>query len=690
MFLIKIIFTFVLILTFNIAFAIESFNLKLANINADSLQVKNIKLSFIFNKKNQAKLILSIDKLHTNFLKRDLTQIKLQCNNFKYTDYIITCNNATLYEAGKILFDRKQHKINFTYNKQAISITSKTLKIAGGYTSLNFNLKPNLWSLKLNAKKINLANLMTLLNKTFGIKSEFKITGLANFKLNIDSVRQQLKTSINGNFNNFSFANINDTQVGENLKLNFNLKSNNSNKRLLLSGLINLRKAEIYYEPVYIEHSGKPINLDFNLSWLKSKQNLKIHKLIYKHPKISKLDMQADFNLKNELKINKLSLNLAETSLNKFYTYYLKNWLDSKGFTDLKLDGILQINSKWRNDTGYINAKLNRVNLSNKSSNINNLNGNINWRSHNVIIPKQARRSTYLFWNNAKIIQNIKIGASNLNLSLFKDNVHLLTPLNLPVLDGDLKVNKFRFSNISNEKNRKMLFSGKLNPISMEAISKALGWSEILGGKISGKIPSISYTDKSIDIKGDLSIKVFDGEILINNTKLDNPHSSFPILSTDVNINKLDLHTLTRFFSFGDISGRLSGYIKNLRMLNWQATSFNAKLATPNDDDKKHKISQKALNNLSSLGGSSITDALSRSIIRIFKEFYYHKIGWQCILKNGICQMNGVENYKNGYYIVKGGGLPRIDIIGYNKQVNWSELWKSIKNATNVGPPVIK
>jgi hypothetical protein len=34
----------------------------------------------------------------------------------------------------------------------------------------------------------------------------------------------------------------------------------------------------------------------------------------------------------------------------------------------------------------------------------------------------------------------------------------------------------------------------------------------------------------------------------------------------------------------------------------------------------------------------------------------------------------GVEAVDNGFYLIKGGGLPRIDIIGYNPRLDWNVL----------------
>jgi hypothetical protein len=41
--------------------------------------------------------------------------------------------------------------------------------------------------------------------------------------------------------------------------------------------------------------------------------------------------------------------------------------------------------------------------------------------------------------------------------------------------------------------------------------------------------------------------------------------------------------------------------------------------------------------------------------------------------------MGGVEDAPQGYVIVKGGGIPAISVIGYNRHVNWRELIERLK-----------
>jgi hypothetical protein len=82
--------------------------------------------------------------------------------------------------------------------------------------------------------------------------------------------------------------------------------------------------------------------------------------------------------------------------------------------------------------------------------------------------------------------------------------------------------------------------------------------------------------------------------------------------------------------------------------------------------------------------------AVSRAFVQLFKEFSYRRLGLRCRLRDGVCEMDGVAPAPDGgYYIVEGGiGLPSIDVIGFNRRVDWEELVTRLANATRETPTV--
>ena len=55
--------------------------------------------------------------------------------------------------------------------------------------------------------------------------------------------------------------------------------------------------------------------------------------------------------------------------------------------------------------------------------------------------------------------------------------------------------------------------------------------------------------------------------------------------------------------------------------------------------------------------------------------------------------MRGVEEFsatnKQGFYIVKGSGVPRIDIVGFTDEVSWSVLTARLKRVISTKEVIV-
>jgi len=76
--------------------------------------------------------------------------------------------------------------------------------------------------------------------------------------------------------------------------------------------------------------------------------------------------------------------------------------------------------------------------------------------------------------------------------------------------------------------------------------------------------------------------------------------------------------------------------------------------------------------------------------MRFFDEFGYAEIGLSCTLRNGVCRMGGAGAANGGYYIVRGRGLPRIDVIGSAERVAWPVLLRQLGSLRALDDAVIR
>ena len=76
------------------------------------------------------------------------------------------------------------------------------------------------------------------------------------------------------------------------------------------------------------------------------------------------------------------------------------------------------------------------------------------------------------------------------------------------------------------------------------------------------------------------------------------------------------------------------------------------------------------------------------TLARIFLG--YKRIGLTCLLKGDVCSMGGLGNAKDGYTIVEGSGLPRLTVVGHQREVDWPTLVRRLEAATEGSGPVVR
>jgi hypothetical protein len=164
---------------------------------------------------------------------------------------------------------------------------------------------------------------------------------------------------------------------------------------------------------------------------------------------------------------------------------------------------------------------------------------------------------------------------------------------------------------------------------------------------------------------------------------MERPLGVAPTLGADVDIQDIDLEPLTSAFEFGTITGRLDGRIHDLRLVDWQAVAFKSWLETDRSWKGKRRISQRAVQDISAVGGGGgITAGLQGMFLRFFDDFGYDRIGVGCELRGTVCRMEGIGSAGDGYIIVAGAGLPQIKVVGFNRYVDWPTLVSRLEAAT--------
>ena len=243
--------------------------------------------------------------------------------------------------------------------------------------------------------------------------------------------------------------------------------------------------------------------------------------------------------------------------------------------------------------------------------------------------------------------------------------------LEVPVLDGRLVLSDLALER--GEAGWSGTGAAVVEPISMPLLSKAVGLPE-MAGVLSASMPGLRVSPGELALDGALVISVFDGYLRLTDVSALEPFGVSSRLFANLTARNLDLAQLTQTFAFGGMTGFIDLDVDGLELANWRPVRFDARVASSPGRYSK-RISQRAVENIGALAGPGAGLALQRSFLRFFEDFGYREIGLSCRLESGVCTMGGIGSATTGSFdIVRGGGIPALNIIGYNRRVDWDEF----------------
>ena len=303
---------------------------------------------------------------------------------------------------------------------------------------------------------------------------------------------------------------------------------------------------------------------------------------------------------------------------------------------------------------------------------LDGLDGKILWHRQQSGLESQLDWRSLAPWG-------FELGGGSVQLSTEQGAWVLGSPLALALHGGKVSVFPLRIAPTE----RELSFGLSMKQVNLGPLSQQFGWPR-LPGQLSAELPAASLAANRLAIDGDIQVQVFDGQVVLGNLALERPFGIAPAFAADISINDLDLGPLTSAFGFGEITGRLDGSIAGLRTLDWAPVAFDARLFSDPKFRGKKRISQRAVQDLSSVGGGIIA-GLQQTVLKVFESFSYQQIGLSCRLSNNVCEMGGIDGSSDGYTVVEGSGLPRITVKGFQRRVDWPVLLKRLKAAVERG-----
>lgn len=348
---------------------------------------------------------------------------------------------------------------------------------------------------------------------------------------------------------------------------------------------------------------------------------------------------------------------------------YLSGWLGLFGLSELGLQGAAS--ARMRMQGGELigaEAELREVSVIDAQQRFR-----FDGLSGRPAFSAGAAIDSALRWRGGEV-HGLAFGPAELLLDSGQGVIGLRQSVTVPMLGGGLRFEDINLRPPAGERGLEFDFGLTVEALDVGLLAKALDWPAFQG-RLDGRIPKARYADDRLDFEGNLVTHMFDGTVQVSGLAMERPFGTAPTLSADISMDDMNLQSLTGVFGFGEITGALDGSIRNLRLVDWKAEGFEADLHTDPDWKGKRRISQRAVQDLSSVGGAGgLGDSLQAQALKLFDDFGYRRIGIRCRLAEEVCDMDGLRSAGNGFIIVEGSGLPRLTVVGFNHRVDWPTL----------------
>jgi hypothetical protein len=203
-----------------------------------------------------------------------------------------------------------------------------------------------------------------------------------------------------------------------------------------------------------------------------------------------------------------------------------------------------------------------------------------------------------------------------------------------------------------------------------------------LTGKIRAEFPRLDISSREIAISGRGEADVFGGKVVLRDLAVGQPLAANRSVSLNVDLLDLDLKKLTDEVPFGEVTGIVSGEVRNLVISYGQPERFEFRLESVPRKGVAQTFSLKAVDNLTVLSSGQQASAGTGGFWMSFiKGFRYQKLGLVSTLRNDTFTLNGTIHEGGIEYLVKKPSLFGISVINRepDKVISFKEMTNRLK-----------
>lgn len=629
-----------------------------------------------------------------------VSDLRLACLSLSVSPGRLACERGTA-SADLSSIGRQDSPWTFSLeNGRDWQAALPALAIAGAAAALQAQGSGEDWSARLRYTAAQLERLASMPELASLVPAGMAVSGTASGQLDVEGSGGDLRAlRLEASPVDLSFADEAGQLAAERLALKLGIRAAQAGPGggWQLAATLAAGSGQAYLEPVFVDFGLHPGRLEFDGLLSPDGSALALSHFRLSQPGVGEVEGLARLDLDGDTWLRQARARLHGVDLSAAWPIYGAPWLIGTQWSDLvaggRIDGELDLED---GAPARILLDLDGVALDSAGGSlaVQGLGGRFSWfsaRLRDALAPgmdSEVFRSQ-LRWTSARL-WGIEFGPVTVPFTTTGAHFRLLDRVTLPVFDGGLAIETLRLRHAGTPQ-MYLRFDAELTPVSLGLLTRSLGWPEF-SGTLSGRIPRLELEEGFVTLGGNLEASVFDGLVTVRNLRLRDPLGAYPQLFADIDVDRLDLEQVTSTFEFGLITGRLSGRVEGLETFDWMPVAFDASFRTTPGDPSPRRIDQRAVSNLSSIGGGSggsVAAALQGGFLRFFDSFRYRRLGMSCRLANDVCHMDGVAPAENGYYIVEGSGLPRIDVIGSQRRVAWTRLVRQLAAIAGSAGPVV-
>lgn len=621
--------------------------------------------------------------------KHALDDLRLSCGSLLTGSQDLACRDGRVAVRASALGPLSAAlSLEFQPRSHAWRIEARDVPLAAGRAQLVGALQPAGWSLEAHAAGVDLARAMRIARPWVSLPAGYTISGHADVQIAATD-GPALTLKVGARSADLDLTNAPGTVVAQQVAASLSGTLVRRGDGLTLEAHVRGSGGQTLAGPVLLDFGANPLQLDASLE-RHGNGPIVVSGLELEQRDLLRARAQGVVQAVPHFHILSAHVRFASLTLPAAYTSYLQLALAATQLGSLQSSGTASGSIDIAHDAiTRLDCSLRDVNFTDPEARVlmQHASGAIHWAA----APGAALAQSQVKWQRAAAY-GLSGGPVRLRFVAWQRNFALLGgDTRLPVLDGAVVVHTLVGRDLGTPQ-AKVDFDADVTPISMPQLSKAFGWPA-MSGVVAGHIPLVRYRDRELTFDGDLVAKVFDGTITGSHIVLKNPLGPWPSLSADVLARGLDLDLVTHTFAFGSMTGRIDVDVSGLQLFDWSPVAFDARLYTMPGDRSPHRISQKAVTRIAAFGGAAgaVTAALESGVLKFFHTFHYDRVGIGCRLQNEVCAMSGAGTAPDGgYYLVKGSGLPRLDIIGNVRRVNWPQLIGQVEEGMRQHDFVVK